>query len=88
MGECLSNIIVKDIKGILPLRLKLLKLYISNRKLFKDRKAHLNTTTTLGTHASITRTKSIGSNIIYLVICLQNLLIGFLVFRGYISKII
>ena len=70
MGECLSNIIVKDIKGILPLRLKLLKLYISNRKLFKNRKAYFNITATFSTHILIIRTKGIRFNIIYFIISL------------------
>ena len=38
MRECLGNIIVKDIKGILLLRPRLLKLKVSNRNLLKIEK--------------------------------------------------
>ena len=39
--ECLGNIIVKDIKGILPLRPRLLKLKVSNKNLLKIKKLTL-----------------------------------------------
>ena len=59
MRECLSNIVVKDIKGILLFRLRLLKLQVSNGKLFKDRKTHLNITAAFTTHTPIIRTEGI-----------------------------
>ena len=68
MKECPSNIVVKDIKGILLLRPRLLKLQISNRKLFKDRKTHLNITVTFATHILIIRTKSIKFYTVSLII--------------------
>ena len=43
--EHLGNIIVKDIKGILLFKPKLLKLKINNKKLFKDKKAYFNIAT-------------------------------------------
>ena len=70
MRECPSNIIVKDIKGTPPLRLRLLKLQVNNRKLSKDRKTYFNITATLTTHILITRTKGIRFYIISLIICL------------------
>jgi hypothetical protein len=39
-------------------------------------------------YALIIRTKGIRSNVVYLIISLQNPLIRFLVFRGYIGKVI
>ena len=86
--ECPSNIIVKDIKGTLLFKPRLLKLQINNKKLFKDRKTHFNITTTFTIYTPITKTKGIRSYIISLIIYLQDLFIGFLVFRGYIGKII
>ena len=88
MREYLSNIVVKDIEGTPPLRPRLLKLQISNRKLSKDKKTHLNITITLATHTLIIRTKGIRFYIVSLIIYLQDLFIGFLVLRGYIGKII
>ena len=79
--ERLCNIIVKDIKGILLLRPRLLeslKLVIENY--LQDRKAHLNATTTLSTYVLIIRTKGIRSNIVRLIISFLNPLIKFLVF--------
>jgi len=58
--KSLDDIVVKDIKSTLLLRPKLLKkLKVSNRKLFKDRKTHLNITAIFSTHTSITKTKGI-----------------------------
>ena len=88
MRECPGNIVVKDIKGMPLLRPRLVKLQISNRKLFKDRKTHLNTTATFTTHTLIIRTKGIKSYTVSLIIYLQDLFIGFLVLREYTSKII
>ena len=70
MRECPGNIVVKDIKGTLLLRLKLLKLQIINGKLFKDRKTYFNITTTLIMHILIIKTKSIKSYTVSLIICL------------------
>jgi len=39
--QSLGNIVVKDIKGILPLRPRLLKLKVSNRNLLKIEKLTL-----------------------------------------------
>ena len=63
--ERLGNIIVKDIKGTLLLRPRLLeslKLVIENY--LQDRKTHLNATTALSTYILIIRTKGIRSNIV------------------------
>ena len=86
--KCLGNIIVKNIKGTPPLRPRLLKLQISNKKLFKNRKTHLNITATLATYTPIIRTKGIKSYTVSLIICLQDLFIRFLVLKKYIGKII
>ena len=68
MGESLGNIVVKDIKGTSPLRPRLLKLKVSNRKLSKDRKTYFNVTTTLSTYILIIRTKGIRPYIVSLII--------------------
>ena len=68
--ECPGNIVVKDIKGTPPLRPRLLKLQISNKKLFKDRKTYFNITTTFTTHAPIIKTKGIKFYIINFIIYL------------------
>ena len=73
---------------MLLFRLRLLKLQVSNGKLFKDRKTHLNITATLAIYILIIRTKGIRFYIISLIIYLQDLFIRFLVLRGYIGKII
>ena len=57
--KSLGDIVVKDIKGILLLRFKLLKLKVSNRKLFKDKKVYFNTTATFSIYILIIRTKGI-----------------------------
>src|ERR1700721_1949886 len=66
--ESLGNIVVKDIKGTLPLRPRLLKLKVSNGNLLRIEKAHLNATTTLSIYALIIRTKGIKSNAVRLII--------------------
>ena len=79
--ERLGNIIVKDIKGMPPLRpelLESLKLVIENYP--QDRKTHLNVTTALSIYITIIRTKGIRPYIVYLIIGLQDPLIRFLVF--------
>ena len=84
-----GDIVVKDIKSMPLLRpglLESLKLVIENY--LWDRKTHLNATTALSTHATITRTKGIRPYAVYLVTGLQDPLIRFLVFRGYIGKVI
>ena len=87
--ESLGDIVVKDIKGILLLRPRLLKsLKVYNRKLSKKRKTYLNITTTLKVYVLIIRTKGVRPYIIGLIICLKDLLIRLLIFRGYISKVI
>jgi hypothetical protein len=68
MRERLGDVIVKDIKGMPPLRpglLESLKSVIENY--LWDRKTHLNTTATLSTHATIIRTKGIGPYVVCLV---------------------
>ena len=65
--EYLDNIIVKDIKGILLFKPKLLKLKINNKKLFKDKKAYLNIIATFSIYALITKTKGIRLYIVDLV---------------------
>ena len=67
--ERLGNIIVKDIKGTLLLRprlLKSLKLVIENY--LQNRKTYLNITTTLSIYILIIRTKGIRSNVVRLII--------------------
>ena len=86
--ECLGNIVVKNIKSTPLLRPRLLKLQVSNRKLFKDRKTYLNVTATLTTHTLIIRTEGIRFYIVSLIICLQDFFIRFLVFRKCVGKII
>jgi hypothetical protein len=84
-----GDIVVKDIEGTPLLRPGLLessKLVIENY--LWDRKTHLNATAALSTHATITRTKGIRPYIVYLITGLQDPLIRFLVFRGYIGKVI
>ena len=68
--ECPSNIIVKNIKGTLLLRPRLLKLQVSNGKLSKDKKIYFNITTTFTTHTLIIKTKGIKSYIISLIVYL------------------
>ena len=74
--ECLNNIVVKNIKGMPPFRPRLLKLQVSNRKLFKDRKTHLNITITFTIYTPIIRTKGIRFYTVSLITCLQDLFIG------------
>jgi hypothetical protein len=83
----LSDIVVKDIKGMLLLRPRLLKsLKACNRNYLKIKKTHLNITATFTMHTLIIRTKGVKSYIVSLIVCLQDLFIGLLVLRGYISK--
>ena len=86
--DCINNIIVKNIKGMLPLRPRLIKLQVSNRKLSKDRKTYFNITAIFTTHTLIIRTEGIRSYIVSLIVCLQDLFIGFLVLRECVGKII
>jgi len=61
--KSLSNIIVKDIKSTSLFRPRLLKkLKVSNGKLSKDRKTHLNVITTFNTHTLIAKTKGVRPN--------------------------
>jgi len=66
--ESLGNIVVKDIKSTPLLRPRLLKLKVSNRNPFKDRKACLNATTTLSIYILIIKTKGIKPYIASLII--------------------
>ena len=68
--ESLGDVVVKDIKKLLPLRPRLLKLKVSNGKLLRIEKAYLNATAALSTYALIIRTKGIGSNVVRLIISL------------------
>ena len=87
--ECLGNIVIKDIKGILLLRPRLLKsLKAYNRKLSKKRKTYLNITTTLKVYTPIIRTKGIRPYIVGLIICLKDLLIRLLILRGRTGKVV
>ncbi len=87
--ESLGDIVVKDIKGIPLLRLRLLKsLKAYNRKLFKNRKTYFNITATFKVYVPVIRTKGVRPYIIGLVICLKDLLVRFLILRGYIGKVI
>ena len=59
MREYLGNIIVKNIKDILPLRPRLLKPKVNNKSLLRIKKTYFNATTALGTHIIIIRIKGI-----------------------------
>ena len=60
--KSLGDIVVKDIKSMSLLRPRLLeKLKVSNRRLSKDRKTHLNITATLSTYTPIIKIKGIRS---------------------------
>ena len=84
-----GDIVIKDIKSMPPLRPRLLKsLKACNRKLSKNRKTYLNITATLRVYALVTRTKGIRPYIVGLITCLKDLLIRFLILRGYIGKVI
>ena len=85
----MGDVVVKDIKGILPFRPRLLKsLKACNRKLFKNRKTYLNATATLRVYILVIRTKGIRPYTVGLIICLKDLLVRFLIFRGHAGKVI
>ena len=87
--ESPGNIVVKDIKGTLLLRPRLLKsLKAYNKKLSKKKKTYLNVTITLRAYIPIIRTKGIRPYIVGLIIYLKDLLIRLLIFRGYIGKVV
>ena len=87
--ESLGDIVVKDIKGILLFRPRLLKsLKAYNGKLSKNRKTYFNITVTFRVHILVIRTKGVRPYIVGLIICLKNLLIRFLIFRGCIGKVV
>ena len=89
MRERPGDVIVKDIEGTPPLRPGLLESSKSVMENYPwDRKTHLDATTALGTHATITRTEGIGPHAVCLVAGLQDPLIRFLVFRGCAGKVI
>ena len=59
-----GDVVVKDIKSTSPFKPKLLKkLKVSNGKLFKDRKTHLNITAIFSTHTPIIKTEGIRLNV-------------------------
>src|SRR6266700_3451648 len=87
--ESLGDIIIKDIKGTLPLRPRLLKsLKAYNRKLSKNKKTYLNVTATLKAYALVTKTKGIRPYIVGLIIYLKDLLVRLLILRGRTGKVI
>ena len=87
--ESLGDIVVKDIKGILPLRPRLLKsLKAYNRKLSKNKKTYLNATATLRVHIPVIRTEGVRPYIVGLIVYLKDLLVRLLILRGYISKVV
>ncbi len=87
--ESLGNIVIKDIKGMPLLRPRLLKsLKAYNRKLSKNRKTYLNITVTLRAHVLVIKTKGIRLYIVGLIARLKDLLIRFLILRGYTGKVI
>ena len=89
MRESLSDIVVKDIKGILLLRPRLLKsLKAYNKKLFKNRKTYFNTTATFRVYTPVIRTKGIRPYIVGLIIRLKDLLVRFLILKGRAGKVI
>ena len=68
IGDRLGNIVVKNIKGTPLLRSRLLKsLRLAIKSLSRDKKTHLNITTTLSIYATIIRTKGIEPYAVYLV---------------------
>ena len=85
----MGDIVVKDIKGTLLLRLRLLKsLKAYNRKLSKNRKTYFNATATFKAYAPVTKTEGIRPYTVGLVARLKDLLIRFLILRGHIGKVI
>ena len=54
----------------------------------KDRKTHLNTTAAFKVYILIIKTKGVRLYTVGLIICLKDLLIRFLILRGYISKVV
>ena len=89
MRESLGGIVVKDIKGMLPLRPRLLKsLKAYNRKLSKNKKTYLNATATLRVYTLIIKTKGVRPYIVGLIARLKDLLIRFLILKGCIGKVI
>ncbi len=87
--ESLGDIVVKDIKGMPLFRPRLLKsLKACNGKLPKNRKIYFNITATLKAHILVIRTEGVRLYIVGLIICLKDLLVRFLIFRGYIGKVV
>ena len=85
----MGNVIVKDIKGILLFRFRLLKnLKAYNRKLPKNRKIYFNTTVTLKAYTPVTKTKGVRPYTVGLITCLKDLFVRFLILKGYIGKVI
>jgi len=70
-------------------RPKLLKgLKDHNRKLSKDRKTYLNTTTTFRVYILVIKTKGIRPYIVRLIIYFKDLFVRFLILKVYIGKVI
>ena len=89
MRESLGDIVVKDIKGMPPLRPRLLKsLKAYNGKLPKNRKTYLNITATFKAHAPVTKTKGVRPYTVGLITHLKDLLIRLLILKGHIGKVI
>ena len=66
--------------------MKIFKAY--NKKLPKNRKIYFNITVTLKAYILVIRTKGVRPYIVGLVICLKDLLIRFLIFRGCAGKVV
>ena len=87
--ESLGDIVVKDIKGMLPFRPRLLKsLKACNRKLFKNRKIYLNVTATFRVYVLVIRTKGVRPYIVGFIVYFKDLLIRFLILRGHAGKVV
>src|SRR6266567_2055742 len=72
----LGDIVVKDIKGTLLFRPRLLKsLKACNRKLSKNRKTYFNTTAALKAYALVIRTKGVRPYIVGLITYLKDFLV-------------
>jgi len=64
------------------------KLKVSNGRLSKDRKTHLNVTATFSTHTLIIKTKGVKPHAEGLAASLQDLFIKLLVSKGGVNKVI
>ena len=74
---------------MLPLRPRLLKsLKACNGKLPKNRKIYFNITATLKVYILVIKTKGVKPYIVGLIAYLKDLLIRFLILKGYTGKVI